>query len=80
MLGAAQRAAIIDNLLYLRREVEQGFLDVAHWNDHVRKPDEARVDPDPYGDMTRLLAAIDEILEHDPGHGPIAILKWERAH
>jgi len=35
-------------------EIEQTFLDVAHWNDAVRKPDEEPIDPDPDGTLAGL--------------------------
>jgi len=75
-----QRAAILEHLRDMRREVEQIFTDAASWNENARAPGEPAVDPDPCGDMRRLLASIDDILTNDPGHGPIALLKWQRAH
>ncbi len=60
---AAQRAAFIADALRQRAEIEQYFRDVAHWNDHVRKPDEESIDPDPDGTMVCLVAYLKQFDE-----------------
>ncbi len=80
MSRSEERAALMANARRMRAEIEQMFIDAAHWNRSVRKPDEDPVDPDPYGEMRALAAALDEHLTNDPGFGPIAPLKFERRH
>lgn len=65
-LGAvARRAELVEKVLSARQEIEQIFIDVAHWNDTVRKPNEAPVDPDPNGDLRDLANFYDRILKND---------------
>jgi hypothetical protein len=64
----------------LRDEVRQMFVDAASWNENARKPDEAPIDPDPYGDLKRLLDELNRALEHDKGHGPIERINFKRSH
>jgi len=74
------RASLIRRLKRLRREVQLDINTIEYWNAHVRKPGEGPLDVDPGGDMRRLVAAIDDLLANDPGHGPIAPLRFERSH
>lgn len=76
----AERRRLIARAVRLRAEIQQTFTDAASWNDNVRKPDEEPINPDPFGEMRRLLAAIDTMLENDPGHGPIAPIHFTRSH
>jgi hypothetical protein len=46
-------------------EIEQIFIDAEYWNTHVRKPDEAPIDPDPDGQMTAILKALKSAQEYD---------------
>jgi hypothetical protein len=48
-----------------RMEIQQIFTDVEHWNDSVRKPDEAEIDPDPDGQLAKALKSIDAMLEKE---------------
>lgn len=73
------RAEILDGLRQLRADCQLEFDTIARWNAR-RSPDQAPLNADPYGELRRLVAAIDDILEHDPGHGPIAELRFERSH
>lgn len=43
----------------LRLEIEQTFIDTAHWNDQVRRPDEDPIDPDPDGQLRKLAETLD---------------------
>ena len=79
-LRKAERASLISRARTLRAGIQQIFTDAESWNDNARRPDEEPVDPDPFGEMRRLLAAIDEMLANDPGHGPIAPIKFTRSH
>lgn len=74
------RSQIIDGLRRLRRDVQLDINSIESWNENVRKPDEEPIDPDPFGDLRRLIACIDNVLENDPGHGPIAPLNFQRSH
>jgi hypothetical protein len=55
----AQRAKLIARVVELRHEVAQIFVDTAFWNDNVRKPHEALIDPDPDGLLRLLLGKLD---------------------
>jgi len=72
-----ERARILGKFRTLRGEILQTFVDIDSWNTHVRKPDEAPIDPDPGGELRRLVAAIDDLLAADTGSGPIPALKWK---
>lgn len=78
--GNAERTRIIARFRRLKAEIEQGFIDCEVWNDTVRKPNEAPMNFDPFGEMRRMADAIDEMLANDPGHGPIAKLNFTRSH
>jgi len=78
--GDSERARILNRSRRLRDELKQYFTDIASWNQNTRKPDEEPIDPDPFGEMGRLLGALEEHLANDPGYGPIAPLKFERSH
>lgn len=58
-----RHADVVTRAIRLRSEMRQIFTDVAHWNEHVREPHEAPIDPDPDGELTELIAAIDKLLE-----------------
>lgn len=75
-----ERSRIINSMKRLRRSVQIDLDTVAYWNAHVRKPDEEPIEPDPFGEMRRLLACLDRVIDNDPGHGPIAALGFERSH
>jgi hypothetical protein len=78
-MSEPERARIIGRARRLRAEIEQIFTDVASWNDNARHPDDALVDPDPFGELRRLATAIDDMLANDPGRGPIAPLNFTRS-
>lgn len=60
-----QRARLVERARVLRGEIEQVFTDVAHWNDEVRKADEAPIDPDPDGRLRRMADGLDRLLEDE---------------
>ena len=74
-----ERKRILGRFRRLRRNIELDMNTAAYWNEHVRKPDEEPIDPDPFGEMRRMMAAIDELLADDPGYGPIAPLNFTRS-
>ena len=49
----------IERTIMLRQEIAQIFIDAAHWNECVRKPDEQPIDPDPDGELRRIAAGYD---------------------
>jgi hypothetical protein len=75
-----ERQRIIRRLKKLRHDIKLDLNTAASWNENVRKPDEESIDADPFGELGRLAAAIDELLANDPGHGPIAALNFKRSH
>lgn len=56
----AERQRIIDEGARLLREINQMFLDVAHWNQI--HPDEVPIDPDPDGRMAKLRHGLETML------------------
>ena len=74
------RKRILERFRRLRRDIELDMNTAASWNENARKPGDEPIDADPFGEMRRLMAAIDELLANDPGHGPIAPLNFTRAH
>jgi hypothetical protein len=63
--AAVVRARLVERVREARQRIAQFFLDVAHWNAHVRKPGEAPIDPDPDGDLALIAAHYDRILKND---------------
>jgi uncharacterized protein YktB (UPF0637 family) len=53
------RTEIINEALRIRRETKQIITDTQHWNDHVRKPEMARIDPDPTGQLVKIISAVE---------------------
>lgn len=54
-----RRNAIVARMKRTRAEIHQLFDDVAYWNTHTRKPDEALMDPDSDGRLQRILRWLD---------------------
>ncbi len=57
-----ERARLVARALVERADIEQIFTDIAYWNDNVRKPREAPIDPDPGGILRRLADGLDRML------------------
>lgn len=76
------RDDIIQDAKRIKAEVEQVFMDAASWNDYstARKRGCAPIDPDPYGELRRLLTAIDAFLAADTGDGPLPPIEFKRSH
>lgn len=62
---AARRARIVENMREARQEIAQIFIDVEHWNTHVRKPHENLIEADPHGDLKRVADFYDRILKRE---------------
>lgn len=45
-----ERARLLRQARRIKKDTEQIFIDAAHWNEHVRRPDEPPIDPDPFGE------------------------------
>lgn len=56
---AERRAELIRRVVDLRAECRQIFADAEYWNDHVRKPEEETIDPDPDGTLALLIEKLD---------------------
>lgn len=56
------RSGLIARAKHMKREIELDLNTVAHWNEHVRKPDEEPIDPDPDGTYAMCLAYVNGIL------------------
>lgn len=59
------RAAILAEADRIARDIRQIFTDCASWNENVRKPHEAPIDPDPDGALACALAHCDGLLNGD---------------
>lgn len=81
-MSDSERDKIINRAKKIRADILQSFTDAESWNENsdARKNGADPIDPDPYGELRRLLASIDEMLANDKGFGPIATLTFERSH
>lgn len=59
---AVQRTRLIQRAVQMRHEIEIDLNTVAHWNEYVRKPHEAPIDPDPDGSYARMAAYLDSLI------------------
>jgi hypothetical protein len=64
------RAALIDRAKKMRAEIQQIFDDAAHWNGRNVPWKGAPIDPDPDGQLARLAASIDRMLQADGAPAP----------
>lgn len=62
---AARRAEIVEHCRAARQQIAQIFIDMEHWNEHVRRPEDERIDPDPDGDLRAIADFYDRILKND---------------
>jgi hypothetical protein len=60
-----ERQRLIDRHIALRLEIQGIFNDCAHWNEHVRQPHEAPIDPDPDGQLRKVADDIDAMLKRE---------------
>ena len=56
------RAGLIARARRMKLEIELDLNTIAHWNAHVRRPDEDPIDPDPDGSYAMCLAYCNGIL------------------
>ncbi len=59
------RQSLIGRVKKLKAEIEQIFIDAAHWNENVRSADESPIDPDPDGQLKKILDGINRTLEKE---------------
>lgn len=59
---AAERTRLIQRAIRKRDELKAYFATVEHWNTSVRKPNEEAIDPDPDGQMQRILTYYNELI------------------
>lgn len=59
----AERNAILLRALLSRSEAKDLIATVEHWNEHVRKSHEERIDPDPSGDLAMVIQAVEKMAE-----------------
>lgn len=52
------RHGIVAKARALRDEIHQIFVDTESWNDNARQPDEDPIDPDPDGELSRILQGL----------------------
>jgi hypothetical protein len=59
------RFEIIEGVKRLRRESQQIINDAESWNLNFRKPGADLIDPDPDGELKRIIAACDACLANE---------------
>lgn len=64
----ADRRKLIDRANDMLREIEIDFNTAAHWNNTVRKLDEAEIDYDPDGKIRKMYDGIAEMLCRESSH------------
>ena len=52
-----ERHRLVSRMRAIKQEIDQIFIDADHWNEFARKPNEAKIDPDPDGQLRRLQKA-----------------------
>lgn len=65
--GIKSREQIVAEARRCRSEIEQIFADAEHWNERVRKPHEAPIDPDPDGKLAQIKRSLDTMLAEEEG-------------
>ena len=60
---AAQRSSLIERAVEMRRQIEIDLNTVRYWNEHVRKPDEQPIDPDPHGEYAQMLVYLNRLID-----------------
>lgn len=53
-----RRELFVFRMRKLKEEIEQIFTDAEYWNSRVRKAGEPKIDPDPDGELGRMLKSI----------------------
>jgi hypothetical protein len=62
-----EREKLIERAIALRNEINQHFLDAAHWNES--NPQEKQIHPDPHGKLRGIKSGIDRMLEKESLRG-----------
>ena len=60
---AEYRTRRIERAVKMRHDIDVELNTIAYWNEHVRKPDEAVIDPDPDGSYSRMAAYLDSLIK-----------------
>jgi len=61
--AARQRVALVRRARRMAKEIRQIFTDCDSWNRNVRKPHEAKIDPDPDGKLREMLVGLERMGE-----------------
>ena len=61
------REQLITRTRKIKSEIEQIFIDAAHWNENVRKPRQVPIDPDPDGKLALILEGLNKTLKTEEG-------------
>jgi hypothetical protein len=69
MVNPYSRKALVKRMRKLQFNIKAYFSDVEHWNNSVRKPDEEEIPPDPDGQLTAMLKALDDGLRREDVKG-----------
>ena len=69
MIAKQERLALVNRARALRLELDQHFADLAHWNDTIRRPDEAPLHPDPDGHLRLMARTLDRWLQQERPEG-----------
>jgi hypothetical protein len=65
MNNIVTREQIIERAKTIRAEAQQIITDCEHWNAQVRKPHESVINPDPDGQLAKIIAGIDRGLSRE---------------
>jgi hypothetical protein len=63
--GVQKRADLVERTRALLDECRQCFRDAEHWNANVRKPHEAPLNPDPHGELAKIIEACETCLKKE---------------
>jgi hypothetical protein len=56
------RLQLVSRARLIRVSIDAHLVSVKCWNETIRRPDEAPIDPDPDGTLARMAAALDRVL------------------
>lgn len=60
-MGEMTKESLLRRRSRLAHDIEQIFIDAQHWNECVRETHEAPIDPDPDGELKRILEALKQV-------------------
>lgn len=58
-----RRVELIQRAIRLRQDIELDINTVRYWNEHVRRPGEAEIDPDPHGEYAEMLRYLTKLID-----------------